>query len=57
LRSGGNLTPAGFDDGEIYTMRADGTGIQNLTANNPTARGADHRRHRAGVGNTSATLT
>ena len=31
-----HVTPNGFDDGEIYTMRADGTGIQNLTANNPT---------------------
>jgi Tol biopolymer transport system component len=31
-----HVTPDGFTDGEIYTMRADGTQIQNLTANNPT---------------------
>jgi hypothetical protein len=31
-----HVTPDGFSEGEIYTMRADGTDIQNLTANNPT---------------------
>ena len=30
-----HVTPQGFEDGEIYTVRADGTGIHNLTANNP----------------------
>jgi len=30
------VIPPGLDDGEIYTIRADGTGIENLTANNPT---------------------
>lgn len=27
---------AGFDDGDIYTMRDDGTHVRNLTDNNPT---------------------
>jgi len=27
--------PTGFEAGETYTMRADGTRTQNLTANNP----------------------
>jgi Tol biopolymer transport system component len=31
-----HVTPQGFADGEIYTMRADGSHPQNLTANNPT---------------------
>ena len=31
-----HITPDGFNDGEIYTMRSDGTHIHNLTANNPT---------------------
>ena len=30
-----HVTPGGFSDGEIYTMRSDGTRIRNLTANNP----------------------
>lgn len=28
--------PPGFTDGEIYRMRADGSGVRNLTDNNPT---------------------
>lgn len=35
-----HVTAEGFTDGEIYTMRASGTQIQNLTANNPTDRDA-----------------
>ena len=29
-----HVTPDGFTDGEIYTMRSDGTHIRNITANN-----------------------
>ena len=28
--------PPGFADGEIYSMRADGSRVRNLTDNNPT---------------------
>jgi Tol biopolymer transport system component len=31
-----HVTAEGFKEGEIYTMRANGTHIRNLTANNPT---------------------
>jgi Tol biopolymer transport system component len=31
-----DLASGGFTDGEIYLMRADGSGVSNLTNNNPT---------------------
>jgi len=31
-----NSFPLGFADGEIYSMRTDGSGVRNLTDNNPT---------------------
>jgi Tol biopolymer transport system component len=30
-----HVTPLGLEDGEIYTIAANGTNIQNITANNP----------------------